>query len=340
MLDYNTNKQLTIRRIRDLASFLKRYRLNVFLTLVLSILSLSLSANGTCSNPILLNCGDTVLNQNTANGQDNYQQHGGGNPNYTGPELVYEFEAAAGNVTIMMTNLSADLDVYLLDICTDPVAGEIGFSENGGTQDETININLTAGGTFYIMIDGFNGVSGTFDLSLSCTPLSVNCPTNQAINDNPVTAGTYRADNSLTSTGRVASGTNVNFRAGQTITLSPNFIVEDGATFTARIQACPENLPNRNVNPRSIRIQSKSTISIFPNPVQDQATVVVDLQKAGRVEVVVWDGFSRQIQQITHGHQVAGSRKYQLDLRQFSAGWHIIGIQINGIWQCEKVVKQ
>jgi hypothetical protein len=311
-----------------------------FYLLVFLIAYSSLSANGTCANPIALSCGDAISG-NTANGEDNYQEHGGGNSNYTGPELVYEFEAAAGNVTIHMTNLSADLDLYLLDICTDPVAGEIEFSENGGTLNETISLTLTSGGTFYIMVDGFNGNVGTFDLSLSCTPLTTTCPNTLTVNSNPIASNTYRANTSLIATGRVANGSTVNFRAGQNITLSPGFRVENGATFSARIQACPvARFPEGNPNPRSVRVAAAPDIKVYPNPVQDQVTLTIGLDQKASIEMVLLDQLGRPLQVVAPTSQSKGVRKYVLNVSQLVSGWYSLSIQIGNTWYHEKLIKQ
>ncbi|MEL6941780.1 MAG: hypothetical protein AAFO82_03860, partial [Bacteroidota bacterium] len=124
---------------------------------------------GTCGNPIELVCGG-MFSGNNADGEDNFQQHDpGGASSWTGPELIFEFEAAAGDVQAQMSGLSADLDLYLFTDCGDPVNSELDESELGGTSSETVSATVSAG-IYYLMVDGFNGATSDFDLTLTCTP--------------------------------------------------------------------------------------------------------------------------------------------------------------------------
>lgn len=124
---------------------------------------------GTCGKPIQLICGST-FSGNNGNGEDNFQQHDpGGANNWTGPELIFEFQAAAGNVEAQIEGLSADLDLYLFTDCGDPVNSELDESENGGSSSETVSATV-GGGTYFLMVDGYLGAISDFDLTLTCTP--------------------------------------------------------------------------------------------------------------------------------------------------------------------------
>ncbi len=130
--------------------------------------------SGTCDKPIVLNCGATYSGNNS-NGENNFTQHDpGGSNSWTGPELVFEFDAAAGDVEVVMSGLSADLDLYLFTDCGDIVSSELDESENGGSSNETVFANVSSG-TYLIMVDGYLGATSDFNLDLTCTPL-INCP--------------------------------------------------------------------------------------------------------------------------------------------------------------------
>ncbi|MEN0045462.1 MAG: 3-coathanger stack domain-containing protein [Bacteroidota bacterium] len=123
---------------------------------------------GTCGNPIELVCGG-MFSGNNADGEDNFQQHDpGGASSWTGPELIFEFEAAAGNVQAQITGLTADLDLYLFTDCGDPVNSELDESESTSST-ETVSATVNAG-IYYLMVDGFQGATSNFDLTLTCTP--------------------------------------------------------------------------------------------------------------------------------------------------------------------------
>ncbi len=75
------------------------------------------SSSGTngCGNPVLLTCGNTYSGNN-ANGSNNYTAYsynGTIQYDYTGPEMIHKFTTVAyGPVTINLTGLSADLDLF------------------------------------------------------------------------------------------------------------------------------------------------------------------------------------------------------------------------------------
>ena len=64
------------------------------------------------------------------------------------------------------------------------------------------------------------------------------CPTNRIVDDTPIASGTYQAGTQLTSTGSIATGSNVTFKAGDNVQLNPDFITETNATLEIRIEGC------------------------------------------------------------------------------------------------------
>ncbi len=83
----------------------------------------------------------------------------------TGPERVYSLNLAeARDVDALLSGLSSDLDLLLLT-GSNP-ASCIAFGDNA------INTRALAAGTYYLVVDGFEGASGPFHLSVWC-PLAV-----------------------------------------------------------------------------------------------------------------------------------------------------------------------
>ncbi len=64
------------------------------------------------------------------------------------------------------------------------------------------------------------------------------CPTTLPVNDNPIVSGTYEAQQVITSSGTVANGGNVLFKAGTSIELLPNFEILLGGIFEVMMQGC------------------------------------------------------------------------------------------------------
>jgi len=65
-----------------------------------------------------------------------------------------------------------------------------------------------------------------------------NCPSDIIVNDIPIPNSLYQAEQTITSSGHVASGSDVVFQAGQCITLDNDFTVEPGGSLSIEIEDC------------------------------------------------------------------------------------------------------
>jgi hypothetical protein len=141
-------------------------------------LSKELLLLGTCNSPTIVSC-DDMISDNTANGQSTINEYGAALS--TGAELIYQLTPTVdADVVIELTNLVADLDLFLFTDCTDPKNSTIASSTRGNTSAETITIGLSAGTTYFISVDGFAGNTSTFDLSITCTAIETPCAANGA----------------------------------------------------------------------------------------------------------------------------------------------------------------
>ena len=89
----------------------------------------------------------------------------------TGPEYVYVFNAEAdGTVTVDLTGLTADLDLFVLAADAsggcDPAECQ---ANSSSTADESITWSVLAGETWYIVVDGFQGATSGWTITLSCS---------------------------------------------------------------------------------------------------------------------------------------------------------------------------
>jgi hypothetical protein len=121
-----------------------------------------------CTNAIPINCGDVVTGDNTGavNNVDAYSCIGW---NEAGGEVVYELVIPAGEcyeVSAAITDLSADLDVFFLGSCD-----ENDCLFYGNTSFTT---NCLEPGTYYIVVDGYNGAASPFTLTVDC--VECECP--------------------------------------------------------------------------------------------------------------------------------------------------------------------
>ncbi|MDF1695739.1 MAG: hypothetical protein P1U56_07915 [Saprospiraceae bacterium] len=120
-----------------------------------------------CSFSEPITCGDSVQS-NTSTGS-NFINEYCNNTTYTSSEKIYEVIVTEPTTfTALLSNMTADLDLFLLDsLCNDVVCLA------SSTQQDGINETIIYGvppGTYYFSIDGKNGVTGDFDFSLNCAP--------------------------------------------------------------------------------------------------------------------------------------------------------------------------
>ncbi|TXF89423.1 T9SS type A sorting domain-containing protein [Neolewinella aurantiaca] len=122
-----------------------------------------------CSQRVPLSCG-TPYNGTNAGGTDDVSTYTCGpqlNVENNGPEIVHTFTTTeSGLVTIDLTNLSANLELFLLSECSRRSC--LQYSQNSGTSSEQIVRNLPAG-TYYVVVDGYNGAISNYNLTVDCS---------------------------------------------------------------------------------------------------------------------------------------------------------------------------
>lgn len=122
-----------------------------------------------CSQRVPLSCG-TPYNGTNLGGADDVSTYTCGpqlNVENNGPEIVHTFTTTeSGIVTIDLTNLSANLELFLLSECSRRSC--LQYSQNSGTSSEQIIRNLPAG-TYYVVVDGYNGAISNYNLTVDCS---------------------------------------------------------------------------------------------------------------------------------------------------------------------------
>ena len=88
----------------------------------------------------------------------------------TGPEKVHKITTTvSGNITAALSNLASDLDVFILNACNTNSC--VAYATNTATY-----LNAPPG-TYYIVVDGYNGVSGSYTLTVNIPTPSTPTPT-------------------------------------------------------------------------------------------------------------------------------------------------------------------
>ena len=123
-----------------------------------------------CTEAQSLTCGE-AFSYNNMYGNDDVSLYGCDGNIYNvennGPEVVHHFtNTEAGIVTIILEDLDENLELFLLRDCDRGECME--YSQNSGTSDEIITAFLEPG-TYYVVVDGYNGAVSDYTLTVDCT---------------------------------------------------------------------------------------------------------------------------------------------------------------------------
>jgi hypothetical protein len=186
---------------------------------------------GQCDLPIRLTCGIPFdgSTQGGARVLDTYACSPASKP---GSEIIHEIvTSGGGDITITLSNMTADLDVYLLSDCSMA-------SSCVAIGDSVISTTIMPG-THYIVVDGGTGVTGSYTLTVECAGGMQSCIDDDILINNPINPiGIYHAIQTISSNTTVSGGM-VEYKAGSSVSLNPNFQVLVGADFEAKITPCP-----------------------------------------------------------------------------------------------------
>ncbi|MEZ4778868.1 MAG: proprotein convertase P-domain-containing protein [Flavobacteriaceae bacterium] len=135
-------------------------------------------ANDLCANAQPMNCGDTVSGDTTMATFDNVGFCGTTN---TAPGVWYSFTGFDGLATLSTCNQAAyDSKISVFTGSCGGLVCVGGNDDGPGCSGFTslLNVCVTAGQTYYVLVHGFGSAVGTFNLTLTCTPstVAITCP--------------------------------------------------------------------------------------------------------------------------------------------------------------------
>lgn len=136
----------------------------------------------TCPPVEVLTCGDTVVTANDAAGStDSHFIHGCTDFVYSGPEIAFTVETSLDEpVTVSVTGLGADLDLFAADTDACDGRGCLAGSTSSDLSDEVVVFDAIAGAPYTVVVDGWDGAVSGFTLSVSCVGAVVDPPTEPA----------------------------------------------------------------------------------------------------------------------------------------------------------------
>ncbi|MCB0631618.1 MAG: S8 family serine peptidase [Saprospiraceae bacterium] len=206
----------------------------------------------------------------------------------------------------------------------------------------------SAGDWTILIDDGLAGEQGTWeDVQLILHGTDNACAVSDLnIDEDPVMGGIYRTNAGITSSGTIPANSEVAFRAGTQIVLSPGFQAVAGSKFTAKIDACSPPI-SQSKEPREV-LEVKSTdlmsseimkLQVYPNPAQNVATVAYDLEQDAEVTIELLDMQGRRMQLVQSlVLQPAGIHQLWLDTDGLPAGMYLIRMYDGKIMKMERLV--
>jgi hypothetical protein len=155
--------------------------------------------------------------------------------------------------------------------------------------------------------------------------------------DVTTTTGSVTFQNSGTWYNYLNGGTRTASGASESITLQPG----EYYVYTNRDVNNLTATPVRSINDviRNMRV------SIFPNPVNSNATIEYDLPESGKVEISVINNVGQQVTNLFTGFKPKGTQRLPLNASGFStqklvAGTYLLKIAVNGKTKIQQFVIQ
>ena len=128
------------------------------------------AAGGTCENAMVMVCGDALVDQTNAGGVSDFDAYSCADFEDTGPEAYYEFTPTeTALVEVTMTPTVEDLDLIIVGNDAEGCDVEGDCMGSSQTSDvEQLQFLAEAGETYTFIVDGYDGITDTFDIDLNC----------------------------------------------------------------------------------------------------------------------------------------------------------------------------
>jgi hypothetical protein len=123
-----------------------------------------------CEPVALLSCGDVLSGRSDGPGSASATYaYGCSDFVYSGPELAWSFMTDLDEeVSLHLRGLEQDLDLYVLDSAKCDGSDCRGASTEPETSDETVTFAAGKGVEYIVVVDGWEGAAGPFELEVQC----------------------------------------------------------------------------------------------------------------------------------------------------------------------------
>ncbi|MEW5869829.1 MAG: PA14 domain-containing protein [Chloroflexota bacterium] len=127
--------------------------------------------SGVCIPNMPIFCGSTYNGRNDQPGSNNQiTSYPCSTWTESGPEVTYRFSPSlTGQATITLTNMSADLDLFILDGASGACSNQNCLTKSDTAANESVTLNIQAGQLFYIVVDGYKNAISDFTIGVQCS---------------------------------------------------------------------------------------------------------------------------------------------------------------------------
>lgn len=157
--------------------------------------------------------------------------------------------------------------------------------------EEQVSIAFVVAGRFYSWLT-LDDISITSTVT-SCEAVALTIPDAYSETISKI------AQSTISATSSIASGANVTFIAGESITLKTNFHAQLGSIFNAKIMGCElaelaKEMPPVNQKIYPVQLDQPD-LMIYPNPFTTHTTIAYQLPKEGAITIQIFDWTGRRI---------------------------------------------
>jgi len=176
------------------------------------------------------------------------------------------------------------------------------------------------------------------------------CEEDLVINDNPISSQMYQVQNTITSAGVVAAGSEVVFNAGEEVLLLPNFLASNN--FHAFIEGCSpmfrdpndhtteyRNIQSETEIARDLTMVQETSIRNFPNPFSTSTLFELQLKETTTVRLEVFDLSGRLVKILLDNQLMdSGIHNIELTAKQMLPGVYIYKFSTEYETKTDKII--
>ena len=261
-------------------------------------------------------------------------------------DLTFTLTSPNGTTINLIDHQCSDLDDFSLDL-EDSGLTTLNCPYNDGLSYKPANsfqnfIGEDSQGDWVLtVIDNANGDGGSLDGWSIEICFVDECPSFLDITDDynneTITqqAETIEADNTI------LNSADVSYKASDCILLQANFTVTANAEFTATIEDCSPSTISPPTEDFLVtnKLYINSTLSIYPNPLNDKTTIAYALENASAVQMQVVDMFGRQVATLVeHSIQPKGLHQVTFNRGQLRGGSYFVILQKGDQYESQKLI--